>query len=65
MKIEEYFGEYLDIDSWKWEVMLVYLFIFILFYVLMIKRYIFINIFMNNILNILWWNIIYKFFYYL
>lgn len=46
MKIEEYFGEYLDIDSWKWEVMLVYVFIYILFYVLLIKRNIFLNIFM-------------------
>lgn len=65
MKIEEHFGEHLDIDSWKWEAMLVYLSIFILFYVLMIKRYTFINISMNNFSNISRWNIIYKFSYHL
>lgn len=65
MKIEEHFGEHLDIDIWKWEAMLVYLSIFILFYVLMIKRYTFINISINNISNISRWNIIYKFSYHL
>lgn len=52
MKIEEHFVEHLDIDSYNWETMLVYVSIYILFYVLLIKRYTFLNISMNNISNI-------------